>query len=398
MNNIAIIAFGILVVVAALHWIYAVWSVVQVHRVLPVLAKKELPTLDAWPKLSVIVPACDEELRMEAAALTLLAVDYPNLEILFIDDRSTDSTGEIVDRLAAEDDRVVALHLTELPKGWLGKPHAMQRAFERSSGEWILFTDADVEFATDSLRRAIAWAETQGIDHLAVVPRFRPVHWAVDSIITGFIRAIGLGMKIWRISDPRSKAYMGVGAFNMVRREAFEKTPGLEWLKMEVTEDLGIGLMMKRSGAQCAGADGNGLIELEWYGSIGEMAWGFEKGFASISGGRLLPFFVLILLATSIATAPALGMICGLMHGPLWIGLAGLIGFLCDFTSLMLICRWSERPYRSGFLLPVVIPIALWMLLRAAVLGASRGGIVWRGTFYSKRDFIAGKRVKVLPW
>jgi glycosyltransferase involved in cell wall biosynthesis len=398
MLDILIIAFGVVVLIAALNWVYAFWALTRIHKLVPVLMKEEIQPLTEWPKLTVIVPACDEEELIETAAHSLLLVDYPNIEIFLIDDRSTDSTGEIIDRLASHDERVIPMHITELEQGWLGKPHAMQQALEQATGEWILFTDADVEFSVDSLRRAIAWSVKHELDHLALVPRFRPVHWAVDSIITGFLRAIGLGMKLWRVPNPRSKAFMGVGAFNLVRREAFEKTPGLEWLKMEVTEDLGIGMMMKQSGAKCAGAIGEGLIELEWYQSVRIMAVGIEKGYASLTGGRLIPFILLIGMLIAVAYCPLIAIIFWIFGGPTWIGIAGLIGFTADVSGSLFSCYWSKRPYRSALLLPFLTPLAAWMMLRAAILGARRGGIMWRGTFYAKKDFIEGKRVKLMPW
>src|SRR2546423_821839 len=123
------------------------------------------------PPLSVVVPALNEEATVEAAMRTLLALDYPDLEIIGVDDRSTDETGAILDRLAAEDARLRVTHVRELPPGWLGKNHALHVGSAVARGEWILFTDADVHFERDALRRAVRYAVYRRLDHLVVVPQ-----------------------------------------------------------------------------------------------------------------------------------------------------------------------------------------------------------------------------------
>ena len=104
-----------------------------------------------WPSVSVIVPSRNEERAVEAATRALLAQDYPSLEVVAIDDRSTDATGRLLDALAAQDERLVVRHVTALPEGWLGKNYAMARGAEGARGEWLLFTDGDVLFAPDVL-------------------------------------------------------------------------------------------------------------------------------------------------------------------------------------------------------------------------------------------------------
>src|ERR1700693_4382257 len=116
-----------------------------------VVAELEPPAV--WPKVSIIVPARDEAEKIEAAMRSKLAIDYPDFELLAVDDRSQDQTGAILDRLAAEDPRLCVIHLTSLPEDWLGKSHAMQVAASHAQGEFVLFTDADVFFSPDLLRK-----------------------------------------------------------------------------------------------------------------------------------------------------------------------------------------------------------------------------------------------------
>ena len=208
------------------------------------------------------MPARDEAHTIDPAVASLLAQDYPNLQVVLVDDRSTDETGTVIDRLAATDPRVAAVHVRELPDGWLGKVHALQRGVERASGNFVLFTDADILFAPGVLRRAIAWSEAERLDHLAVLAEVTSPSVLVAACIAASSRGlIGLA-RPWEATDPRSAKAIGTGAFNLVRRSAFERTPGFEWLRLEVADDIGLGLMMKRWGGRPGLLIGRGQVRL----------------------------------------------------------------------------------------------------------------------------------------
>src|SRR5438105_13355882 len=130
--------------------------------------------LSNHPRVSIIIPACNEEADIEQTLIQLLALDYDNYEVIAVNDRSTDRTGEIADRVAATPEArglLHVIHIRQLPGGWLGKTHAMWTAGKHATGDWLLFTDADVLFKPDSLRRALAYAETVNADHVVLFPR-----------------------------------------------------------------------------------------------------------------------------------------------------------------------------------------------------------------------------------
>ncbi|MEK7768052.1 MAG: glycosyltransferase family A protein, partial [bacterium] len=142
---------------AACGWWAGMALVIRRHVAgLRSLGDEAAPEPAAWPRLSVLVPACNEADTLEPALETLLRSDYPDLEVILVDDRSTDGTGAVVDRLAARDARIVPVHVAALPPGWLGKVHAMHVALPHATGEWLLFSDADVHAAPDTIRRAVA--------------------------------------------------------------------------------------------------------------------------------------------------------------------------------------------------------------------------------------------------
>jgi hypothetical protein len=210
-------------------------------------------------------------------------------------------------------------------------------------------------------------------------------------LVSLFLRVFCVGMRVWAVDDPKSRAFIGVGAFNLIRRAALERTPGLEWLRMEVGDDVGSGLMLKMSGAKCCLADGHGLLGLHWYRSLGELARGTEKAYASVGQCRFWIIAVLCVLAMVAEYSPWMALAaCGMP----WLPVAGAAMLVLQWTSVILLHRWARRPLLSGLLSPLVLPLAVALLLRAGVLGVARGGVVWRGTLYPSRALREGARLR----
>lgn len=377
--------------VGVLYWLaMAIGAWLVRHRV-PMLLDQQAAEPAEWPKLSIIIPACNEGDTLEGAIATVRRLDYPDLEIILIDDRSTDDTGRVVDRIAAEDRRVRPVHITALPEGWLGKVHALARGVDIAQGRWLLMTDADVHMEPTTLRRAVAYAENRRLDQLAVAPRMWPVGWTIDALISLFLRVFCVGMRVWAVDDPKSRAFIGVGAFNLIRRSALERTPGLQWLRMEVGDDVGSGLMLKMSGAQCCLADGNGLLGMHWYRSLGELARGTEKAYASAGQCRFHRLAILCAGAVLAEYSPWVALAAWNVSG---LPAAGAAMLALQVTSVILLHRWARRPLLSGLLSPLVLPLAVALLLRAGLLGVARGGVVWRGTLYPSRALRKGARLR----
>jgi len=201
-----------------------------------------------WPTVSVVVPARDEEKGLEGALRSLANLDYPALEVIAVDDRSTDGTGAIIDRMAAADSRVRALHVTELPEGWLGKCHAMQEGARRTGGELLLFTDGDVVFAPDTLRLAVRHLLARRLDHLALLPGLVPGGYWEDAVKSYFAMLFIVGVRAWAVDSASKAVYVGIGAFNLLRRTAYEAIGGHETLRLDVTDDLMLGKRVKQAG------------------------------------------------------------------------------------------------------------------------------------------------------
>src|ERR1700759_114965 len=195
---------------------------------------RNIPPLetDKWPAVSVVIAARNEKRNIEEALQSVLNQDYPHLEIIVVNDRSTDRTGEILDRMAARDERLRPIHITELPKGWLGKNHALDFAARQASGEFLLFADGDIVMNPTTIRRAVSHAEREPRDHIAIGPEARvPGVW-LNAFIGVFGFFFSLFARPWKPADPRSSRFIGVGAFNLIRAKAYRAVDGHEAIRM----------------------------------------------------------------------------------------------------------------------------------------------------------------------
>lgn len=375
---------------ACVLWVAAAWWMHRNARAMPVLADQRPSDPPAWPALSVIVPACNEGDTIEAAMTSLLAADYPGLEVILVNDRSTDGTGAAVDRLAARDSRVVPVHVTALPAGWLGKVHAMEQGRRRARGAWLLFTDADVHFAPGVLKQAVALALAESAGHVAVFPDI-PVHgfW-LRSAVASFALSFFLVFDGRKLGRPRGGVTMGVGAFNLVRRADLDATPGWEWLRLEVIDDLGLAQMLNRAGVKGLVVIGRSLLSVEWYRSLGGMVRGLEKGAFAALGYRTGVAWGL----AALTLLPLAGLAAAACGAPRPWGPAASLTAFAFYTAAGAagLARYGARPAYALMAVPGAV-INVWITLRSAVRCAGRGSVTWRGTSYPLEALRAGRRV-----
>lgn len=380
--------------VALAYWLRTVYGISRL-RELADLGRLSPPEPKRWPRLSIVVAARDEGAKIGAAVSTLLDVDYPDLELVIVNDRSSDRTGEIIDRFAAADDRIRPIHVTELPEGWLGKLHALQCGLKASAGELVLFTDADVHFKRETLKKAVGYLEEERLDHLAACPAIWSAGLLVDTVVAAFLRQLAtVLLSPWRVRDPQSRAFFGVGAFNLIRRASLERTEGLSWLRMETGDDMGLGLLMKRSGCACDVVVANTLVGLHWHRTLRDIVRGSEKGYAI--AGCSFPLMVLSgLLGCCLEISPVTGFLA-LTGAPAYFALPLALANLALFViSAKAVARWARGPILPALLAPLVAPLNLAIWIRAAILGWYRDGIVWRDTLYTSEWLRAGRRVRL---
>jgi len=415
------------------HWVAGNWiagtilalawfsRIVEAAIGMPRIADIALPEWDrrpvtpnGEPRVSIIVPARNEEDDIRETLTQLLALDYSNYEIVAVNDRSTDRTGEIIDEVAVASKcrcgadtpvrvpaapalqtdadksvratRLKVIHISDLPAGWLGKTHAMWRAGQQATGDWLLFTDADVLFKPDSLRRAVAYAETERADHLVVFPRMIMKSPGERMMIAFFQALFVFGHRPWKVADPKARDHMGVGAFNMVRRSVYDAIGTYRALRMEVLDDMKLGKVVKNAGFTQRNVFGEDLISLRWAKGAFGIVNNLTKNFFAVLSFQWWRTLVSVLGLGFLNLGPFLGL--WLAHGWARIPCAIALGSL--FLVYYGMSRRSAVPAYYFFLHPVSTSLFMYTLLRSMLHTLSNDGIVWRGTKYPLEELRNG--------
>ena len=365
--------FSLLVSVAvSLESLFGVRSVGQLRDISP-------PSPAKYPPVSIIIPALNEAATIEPALASVLALDYPALEIIAINDRSTDETGAILERVAAEEPRLKVFHIEELPPGWLGKNHALWYGAGKASGELLLFTDADVVMEKLSLKKAVDVMLERKLDHLAIFFDIRVPGGLLNMLIIDFACAFLSWMKPWKARQAKSRYHIGVGAFNLVQAGMYRQSGTHRAISMHPVDDVELGRLIKSCGGRQDCLFGREAISVEWYGSVGEMARGLEKNiypFCNYSLARVVAATVLVLV---LRVWPLVALFICRDQVLLVNGL--LVSF--QATMALVVAANSSIAMRHVVWFPLSPLFGLYFLWRATVMTLLRGGIVWRDTFYS---------------
>jgi glycosyltransferase involved in cell wall biosynthesis len=329
------------------------------------------------PLISVIVPARNEETSIEATVRALLATVSVPIQVIAINDRSTDSTGAILERIASESSRLTVIDVTDLPPGWLGKPHAMALAARQATTPWLLFTDADVLFAPDTLLRALNLAQDENADHLVLFPTMILKGFGERMMLAVFHLLGTVFSPPWRVPNPRSRASLGIGAFNLVRADVYRAFGGFESLRMQVTEDIRFGFEIKRAGYRQRVAVGPDLIRVRWAEGARHFILNVTKNFFALFQFRARPALTACAVLTIVCVAPFAGL-----AGPLSFRIPA--AFLFFLLLLLYRCLGHVSKISAAFFLtfPVAAALLIYALLRSVVVTFANGGIHWRGTFY----------------
>jgi glycosyltransferase involved in cell wall biosynthesis len=371
---------------AALFWILNAIDVALGSRKIPAL--RDIAPLDDadCPPVSILFAARDEEEKLPAALATFLALDYPRYEVIAADDRSGDRTSEILRAAAEKDVRLKYVRINSLPAGWLGKPYAMLKAFEQSSREWIVFTDADVHFSPDVLRRAMAMAKREGWDHLTLLSSVEMHTIGEKVLLTFFGMGFLMGIRPWRANDSKSKGYTGIGAFQLLQRSAYETIGTHRRLAMEVVDDMKLGKLVKEAGFRSGCGVAQDLVAVRWHAGLGNLVRGVTKNFFAGAGYDL-----------KIVTAQLAGLVimdmlpfASVVFGHGWIRALSAIAVLIALgfhAGVAWVMRVSPLYALTH---PLGAALFFYMLLRSTVVTLWQGGIVWRDTFYPLDDLRRG--------
>lgn len=328
--------------------------------------------------ISILFAARDEAEKLPAALSSLLALDYQNFEVVAVNDRSSDATPQILDDFARRDPRVKVIHISELPAGWLGKPHALEAAYHVATGDWFVFTDADVRFAPDLLGRSLAIAQEQHLDHLTLLSAL-DLRGFWEPTAVGYLGVcFAMGARPWTTSDPKSKAYMGVGAFQLIRRSVYEAIGTHRRLAMEVLDDMKLGKMVKQGGFRSGVAPSASFLEIRWQEGIRNVIKGMTKNMFAGFEFRVwaVLFSVIAILCISVLPFAGLFVAAGTARIAAGIAAAAAVVFEAGMMRHASASRWYGLTHPLGAL------IVIYIILRSTLVTLARGGIVWRDTFY----------------
>ena len=329
------------------------------------------------PPVAVIIAVKDEENDVEEALRSVCQLQYPYFRVVVINDRSTDGTAAILDRMSKNNPKLTVFTIDQLPAGWLGKNHALYRGYEATAEEWLLFTDADVKFAPYSLQKAMNYVKEKDLDHLTMMPELT----SRDSLFMAVMNVFGLMLEIklkpWLVSDPKSSASMGVGAFNLVKRSAYVKAGTHQRISLRPDDDLKLGERIKRSGGRQDVLYGDKEVGLEWYTSLGQFVNGLMKNMYSVHNYRLLPALGTALMTFLVFVLPVPLL---LLSGSPYYWLCLIV--LAFQVALTLGKQGTNGKWWYALLIPFAGLVMIWIIIKSTVKTIRQGGIYWRGTFY----------------
>jgi glycosyltransferase involved in cell wall biosynthesis len=340
------------------------------------------------PRVSIIVPARNEEGDIELSLTRLLELDYDNYEVIAVNDRSTDRTGEIMKEVAhrAPGNRLRVIHHRDLPVGWLGKTHAMWTATNQAAGDWLLFTDADVLFKPDAVRRAVTYAEAEKADHVVLFPQMIMKRPGEFMMIAFFQTMFVFGHRPWKVADPKTRDHMGVGAFNLIRRSTYESVGTYKTLRMEVLDDMKLGKVVKNAGFAQRNVFGGDLISIRWANGAMGVVNNLTKNFFAVLSFQWPRTLISAFGLAFLNLMPFLGV--WLAHG--WERVPYAVALGSMFLIYLGMSLRSGVPAYYFLLHPVSTALFVYTLLRSMFHTLWNDGIIWRGTRYPLEELRKG--------
>lgn len=353
---------------------------------------KSAPAPVQTPLISICVPARNEERNIRACIESILAQDYPDFEVIVLDDRSTDATPDILRKLSSQNNRLKVVHGSELPAGWAGKPHALFQAASAARGEWLCFVDADTFLSPEALSACYAQALDTQADMFTIMT-FQILGSFWEKVLMPIVMtALSVGFSPRRVNDPRHRDAIANGQFILIRRSVYDAIGGHESVKDQIVEDKAISEQVKWNGYRLIVADGRSLARTRMYTSLSEMWEGWTKniylGLSDRSSLLLLGAFGAVL-----ALIAALVLLPWPMLGLLWYRQGG--GWLALMVIAESIVLWAAVIYvrarvASGMgvspwyalTLPLGAAIFAGMMFTSTWRVLSGQGVRWKGRVY----------------
>lgn len=333
-------------------------------------------------RISVIIPARNEERNIEKALRSVLSSNYPSFEVIVVNDRSEDRTAEIIKKLQGDYQTLKMVEIDSVPEGWLGKNYALQSGVSCASGNYYLFTDADVIIHKNTLRKAVSYCRLNHLDHIAVVPIIIMPGLILNLFTALFIILFNMFASPWKAKNPKSRKHIGLGAFNLVRSDVYKKIGGHEKIKLRPDDDMKLGKLIKSNGYKQETLFGKDLIEVNWYSSLKETFNGLLKNSYSGVDYNFITFIFSVTGLIFFCLFPFVSVFfC-----------SGYALFANLAIILMIALRYLiiSKPHNINAWYFISFPFATLLFLiiycRSVFYTIIKGKITWKDTSYSLKD------------
>jgi glycosyltransferase involved in cell wall biosynthesis len=371
-------------------WILVAFAMASSRRRMNLLEKSTQPIPQPPPKVTIIIPAKDEGERIRQCLASVLAQDYSQFDVLAVDDRSSDVTGQVMDEMAAADPRMKVLHIAELPIGWTGKNHALFRAASCAQGQWLLFIDSDVILQPAALSTTLRVAISRRYDMLSLILRQETRGIWESALVPIASAAIGSAYMIGLSNSESNNYYFGNGQYMLFNRKIYDQIGGHEAVKTQFNEDMALTRLMKQLRLRPRIAWGADLGSVRMYDSLPNIMKGWSRIFFGCGSGspwRSLAVMLFILIGGYSAFIAAawgvyrVGHPVGLCNGIPWLAAAAIHWTLMT-VQIGMTFRWmggraiyAAASFITGLFILAILAHAVWMCIT--------GRVHWRGTSYS---------------
>ena len=340
--------------------------------------------LEEYPMVSICIPARDEEKSIEACLISMLEQDYPDFEVIVVDDNSTDATPDILQKLAKNHNNLTVIKGAPLPLDWHGKPFALHQAQKNAKGEYILFADADPVFHPNTLKTAIHIIQDRNLEFFSLLPgSIFSSFWekAVQPVFFGFI---GSMTPFRKVNSPAFPEAMGVGAFTIIEKKLYDRMGGHEPLKQQILDDIGLARVAKSFGARLLIADGQKLISIRMYHSLAEIRAGWRKNMFIAMRKSIPRAFIYIFIVLALTITPYLLFIES------WVYQTGFVSQILStfnlFTILIVNLVFCKELRLSTFYLftfPLGALVFSGVMISSMLQILIKGTTEWRGRNYA---------------
>lgn len=371
-------------------WIYLIKSMLESFNHTPYLDKFDRKE-HATPKVSIIVPARNEERFVEMCLTSLIGQDYKNYEIVAINDSSEDKTGNIIERLSKENPKIISVTARPKPEGWMGKNWACMEGFRKATGELLLFTDADTKHSPNAVSLSVSHLLLFDLEALSVIPKMRTMDWWTKITLPMISTFLHTQFSALKVNDPTKKTGYFFGSFFIIKRETYQQVGMHKGVKQEIIEDGALGRKVKAGGHKMKMVRGEHLVEAIWardrdtlWNALKRLMVPLYLQSGKIAVGIFVAVLFLLFMPFPLLTYSSISMS----------EVSGLVLFGTSLLASILIYVAGIVEVRKGLYLrsvyavfaPVGSLVVVLGFLSGLLQAKSSKAVSWRGRSYSMKD------------